>query len=204
MSITPASNPKLSRLDAEHYLYTFEKSVEKYPVRLLGIRGYYKKTMGNPTTNDFGIYDDALCILSPTLFATFNFNTDPSRQTPGLSILQAPQLVLYKRGIHKISVATKEQLATMLRTGKDIPGIRPHWALRQFSNVTVLKHGTISTDTPATRRWINLHRGGITLTNSEGCQTVPPEDYSDFYDNKLVPELAKYNQEIIPYVLVNA
>lgn len=198
----PAHRPQLSKSDALQMLKQFD--TEKYPVKLLGIRGYFKKTMGEPSRNDFGLYDDAICIVSPTVFEAFNANTDPSRQTPDLAVLKAPQMVLYKRGIHKFSTATQAQLNEMLRTGKDIPGLRAHWALRQFSNVTTLKHGVINTDNPDHKRWINVHRGGTTTTSSAGCQTIPPTEYSLYYDDCLMPQLHLHKQSIVPYCLVEA
>lgn len=44
-TMVPASKPKLMQSDAEKLIAKF--NLGEYPVRLLGIRGYYKHTMGN-------------------------------------------------------------------------------------------------------------------------------------------------------------
>ena len=71
-------------------------------VKLLGIRGYYKKTMGDPTKNDRGLYDDAIFVLSPRTFKSFNANTDPSAYRKGVAVLK-PGVHYYKKGKHGIS-----------------------------------------------------------------------------------------------------
>src|SRR5688572_4978223 len=73
-----------------------------HPVKLLGLRGYYKRTMGNPSGNDRGIYDDAIFIIGPAFFASFNANTDPSVYRRSIATLRFG-VWLYKRGIHKLN-----------------------------------------------------------------------------------------------------
>ena len=77
-------------------------------VLLLGVRGYYKRSMGNPAENDRGIYDDALILWNNGTIATWNFNTDPSRyraataERKGMAVLE-PGRWLYKLGTHGLS-----------------------------------------------------------------------------------------------------
>src|SRR5687768_3200984 len=52
---TRMKRPKLTQHEAESLIDKFHL---QEPVKLLGIRGYYKRTMGNPLKNDRGIYDD--------------------------------------------------------------------------------------------------------------------------------------------------
>ena len=79
----PSSRPQLSR-DALHVrLQPFKLDRERHPLVIVGIRGYYKDTMGVPGLNDRGIYDDALFIDTPEATVSYNGNTDPSRRRLG-------------------------------------------------------------------------------------------------------------------------
>lgn len=152
-------------------------------VQLIGIRGYYRNTMGKPGENDIGIYDDAICIVSPNVFATFNANTDPSRLKQNVAILE-PGKYWYKLGIHGI---TK-------------PKERRYEALVQDSPVEVARFGWADTDIG----WfgINIHRGGYNTTSSEGCQTIYPTQWESFI-LLVKAELKRMNQIRLMYILVN-
>lgn len=182
----PGSKPQLSKADAAKLLLTFDVTpftISKYPVVILGIRGYFKKTLGNPLANDRGIYDDALFIVTPDCFAGFNANTDPSYEKPGIATLK-PGMYLYKIGQHGIS------------------GPNPYEALRQYGNVTVIRDGgKEETDSSNNRFFINIHRGGYGTTSSLGCQTIHPDQWPAFLAT-VKSELKQYKQEIIPYVLI--
>lgn len=169
----------MTREEVEKELSNFD--VSKYPVKLLGIRGYYKKTMGNPVANDFGIYDDAIFIISPDYFYSFNANTDPSITRKGIAVLKAGGVYLYKIGLHNMK--------------------KPYKALRQYGRVTVLRDGKEDTDTAKTPFYIDIHKGGFNTTSSLGCQTIFPEQWIYFLSNVEV-ELEKNNQTIIPYCLI--
>lgn len=172
----------MSKADALRKLELFQ--LAKYPVKLLGIRGYYKSTMGDPSKNDIGIYDDALFIVSDSLFKSFNGNTDPSRLIKDVAVLKAGGPYLYTIGLHGIS------------------GPNPYKALRQYGNVTVIRNGSVEiTDSPVNRFYINIHKGGITTTSSLGCQTIHPDQWTEFLKS-VEDQLTKYNQTIIPYCLV--
>ena len=183
MDILPPNKPHITREDALKKLFPYTDKVNTYKVILLGIRGYFKDTMGKPGVNDRGIYDDALCMITPDNFYTFNFNTDPSRAIPGVATL-VPGLYFYKIGMHGVS------------------GDHPYEALRQWSRVTVTRDGQDGefTDTSGAPFYTDIHRGGFGTTSSLGCQTVPPAQWEEFHP--LVKELlAKYGQEVVPYVL---
>jgi lysozyme len=216
MSTIPPSRPKLSKNDALAYITPFLPALEQYPVRLIGIRGYYRDSMGTVGVNDIGIYDDAICIVSPTIFKAFNANTDPSRHGLGIATLVTTEEnggvpYFYEKGIHGIhhldvvhnaqDRATKSQL---LITGKDVPKVPlTYWALRQHGRVTVLRDGKKETDTAAAPFWVDNHRGGINTTSSLSCQTIPPEQWEEYFWNTVLPEMAKYGQKVIPYCLSN-
>lgn len=174
----PNSRPQLSKEDALRYLALYD--LVKYPVKILGIRGYYKQTMGNPVQNDVGIYDDALFIVSKNYFGTFNANTDPSRIFPGVAVLKAGGPYLYKIGMHNMQ--------------------HPYEALRQYGNVTILRNGVPVTDSPVNRFYIDIHKGGYGTTSSLGCQTIYPDQWPEFLKS-VKNELALNNQTLIPYIL---
>lgn len=149
------------------------------PVCLMGERGYYRRTMGDPTRNDRGIYDDAIWVVSPNGVVAFNANVDPSaRYRPGLATLQ-PGIWSYVVDIH----------------GKSKPKPRQYLALVQAADVIVHRDGTEGVAKGARDargfhlgggRWrgmfgINVHRGGRSTTSSLGCQTVPPGQWDAFF-----------------------
>lgn len=177
------TRPKITREEAIKLIDSFNLKLQE-KVKFLGIRGYYKDTMGKPGENDRGIYDDAICIISPAGFITFNGNTDPSTYRTGMAVLKTPQVIWYKRGIHGIS------------------GSHPHAAWRQDSNVSVTRDGKGEfTDTPQTRFWTNLHSGGHFNTGSAGCQTIIKDQWQEFQllGYKVQDQ---YKQERVPYFLI--
>lgn len=156
-AILPSARPRISRekislILAQHHVAA--------PVALVGIRGYYRDTMGQPGVNDRGIYDDALCLISGNAFVAFNANVDPSVHRRSIAVLQ-PGVWSYKLGIHGLS-KPKEQR---------------YRALVQAAEVTVHRDGS-----KADTGWfgINIHRGGRSTTSSLGCQTMPPDQWPAF------------------------
>lgn len=127
---------------------------------VLGQRGYFRDSMGVVGRNDRGEYDDAIFIVSPELYLSFNGNTDPSRyrdghgegSSKGMASL-APGIWTYKRGLHRGQYMALVQRVEAFDVIRDAKGDDYHdlgW------------HG------------INIHRGGKTTTSSLGCQTLPP------------------------------
>ena len=155
------------------------------PVCLVGIRGYYRDTMGAKGVNDVGIYDDAIIVVSPNVHAAFNANVDPSRlgKNPKINKPYAqlkPGVYRYKIGQHGISRGN------------------PYKALVQAAPVTVLRGSGEETGYFA----INIHRGGNRTTGSEGCQTLPPAQWPAFI--ALVDsELKRNNAKTVSYVLTH-
>jgi len=149
---------------------------------LIGIRGYYKKTMGNPLANDIGIYDDALMVISPEYYATFNANTDPSVQRYGMANM-VPGVYDYKIGIHNISK----------------PANRRYKALVQAGEVTVDRY-----DKGLDTGWfgINIHKGSYNTTSSLGCQTIYPDQWNSFLAN-VEFQMKKHDQKTIKYILIS-
>lgn len=162
---------------------TKDKVTSPYMAYLVGLRGY-----DEAGENKRGIYDDAFALVTPDQFLVYNANTDPSITRKGIAVLQ-PGVYLYAKGLHGIhhldlnSPGDQAILKQLQDTKKDVPPIAgrllPYWALRQYSNVTVHRDGNAAdvfeTDSPANRFWIDIHKGGVNTTSSEGCQTIEPD-----------------------------
>jgi len=198
-SIIPASRPRLSSAELQELLAPYKIDRVKYPLILVGYRGYYLDTMGKPGVNDRNLYDDAIFVDSPQGMVAYNGNTDPSgyregygftEQTKGMASLMAN------------TVYYAHQLGTH-RTKWDPIG---YPAIVQTAGpVTVIRDGKPPyRDTG--RHGINIHRGGDTRTGSAGCQTIPPAQWPSCY--ALTSDLAKryygekWRDAVIPYVVL--
>lgn len=176
------TKPKLTREEA--VIHIPQNVPDK--VVLLGIRGYYKRTMGNPDSNDRGIYDDAIFIISPDHFSSYNANTDPSKYIKGIATLKTG-VHYYKKGNHGIS-----------RPGGGYPALRPATRGEKLPVTRDAENGAIVDDYGIA---INIHKGSRNSTSSEGCQTIYPDQWSDFI-NAVYDEMRRYKQEVIPYILI--
>lgn len=174
-----------------------DKAISKYGgkcVYVIALRGYYMDTMGAPGVNDRGIYDDAMCVVYPGGFVTYNANTDPSKFRPATENRQGmatliPGLHFLKQGKHGITThadggydafrpATPDESLPVWRDGQD-------WGVKVFKGIA-----------------INLHKGGYNTTSSEGCQTVHPDQWAEF-QVQVYHLMDKYKQSVLPYLLVN-
>lgn len=199
------NKPELSETDAIAYLGGQLKST---PAKLVGIRGF-----ADPADNKRGIYDDAIFLITPHGIFGYNANTDPSVNRTGIAVLQ-PGTYWYIKGLHGVhhldqdNPEDKALLERLVSSGRDLPPVPgrtiPYWALRQDSNVMVLRDGamTTETDSPRNRFWIDIHKGGVNTTSSEGCQTVYPDQWSEFRE-RVYNEMAFYGQSRIAYILCN-
>lgn len=127
------------------------------PPFLLGLRGYEQEGQ-----NSTGTYDDCICVVDQITFDAFNANTDPSKVGRGMATVIAPQVMEYKIGTHNINKEKEKQ----------------YQALVQASPIRVTREGI--GEVPPGFFGINIHRGGVTTVGSEGCQTLPPNEWSDF------------------------
>jgi hypothetical protein len=175
----PNSKPRLSE---EAVREIVRQHKVKSAVAIVGVRGYYRDSMGAVGRNDRGIYDDAVFVVSDHAFASFNANTDPSVRRPGIATLK-PGVHLYRKGKHGIS-----------RPGGGYPALRP---ATEGEALPVTRDG-LSGEKKGIA--INIHRGSRTSTSSEGCQTIHPDQWDAFL--KLVyGEMARAGQTTVPYVL---
>jgi lysozyme len=192
MRIIPASRPRLSAAELHKKLELFHINRDKHPLIVVGIRGYYLRTMGDPATNDRGIYDDAIFIDCPDAMVAFNGNTDPSKYRPGRGTGAGKGMASLKPGVyyaHTFGMHRGKYLALVQTAGP----------------VTVIRDGSPPYED---RGWfgINIHRGGEKGTGSEGCQTIPPAQWQSFIN--LMQDLAqryygaKWKTATVPYVLL--
>lgn len=176
--IVPRSRPQQKREVSEKIL---ANAGVKDAVALLGVRGYYLNTMGKSGVNDRGIYDDAIFIVSPNAYVSFNANTDPSIYRRRIATL-LPGLYRYRKGRHGIS------------RGPGYPALRP---ATKDEGLPVLRDGEGESIGYA----INIHRGAPKSTSSEGCQTIHPAQW-DAFIALTYEEMDRYNQKTIPYLLI--
>jgi lysozyme len=151
-------------------------------VALVGIRGYYRDSMGEVGKNDRGIYDDAIFLISPNAYATFNANTDPSIKRKGIAVLK-PGVHRYRKGKHGLS-----------KPGGGYPALRPATPGEQLP-----VHRDETGDSMGIA--INIHKGGTRTTSSEGCQTIHPSQWPAFIA-LVYAEMDRAGQKTIPYLLV--
>lgn len=190
--ITPSARPKLPAYKVDIIINEEEINRDLYPVVIVGIRGYYLNTLGRPAQNDRGIYDDALFISSPYIAKSFNGNTDPSHFRRGAGKGRGKGMATLKPGFWPSYTFGKHRnhsgLALVQRAGP----------------VTVIRDG--NPDYEDTGFFgINFHRGGRLNTNSEGCQTTPPDQWRDFIETA-IDEAQKcfgsvWETAVIPYLL---
>lgn len=188
----PKTRPKMALTEVSIILHKNKLDPRKEGCVLVGIRGYYKNTMGKPGVNDRGIYDDAMFVVSPDCFVAFNANTDPSRIRKGRGKGSEKGMASLKTGLYRAhNVGYHKKIYPALRQGS--------------GEVTVIRDG-IDGDYEDTGRFgINIHPGGINGTSSEGCQTIPRQGGQwDAFIALVVSQLKKYNQKVVPYLLVES
>ncbi len=154
----PAGRPQMSAADV---LRVVAARGLRLPA-ILGVRGYYLDSMGKLGANDRGIYDDAMFVIRPDKsIGRYNASTDPSIYRKRIASLNTG-VWQYETGFHGITRGN------------------PYPALRQSGRVVVTRDGFGQDDGFFA---INIHRGGVNTTSSEGCQTIPPSQWSAFIDD---------------------
>jgi hypothetical protein len=179
MSIIPENRPKLTKEEAEK-IVKYHLGANCPPIVLIGIRGYYSKSLGATEGNDINIYDDAMIVWGLDLFKTFNANTDPSFSNKGLAKLNEGVYKFYK-GKHK---------------GK-------YNALRSYPEGVSLPCTRDGRESACSA--INIHHGGIRGTDtvwSAGCQTLPPTQWEEFIET-VYASMTKAQIKVITYILIS-
>ncbi len=129
-------------------------------------RGYFRDSMGVKGKNDVGIYDDAFFWRAPNAFSAWNGNSDPTRLgwNPHAGKFMARLAVgswRFTKWKHK------GQYWAFGQGGNKVTVER----VREDGSVARTESGTFG---------INIHKGSVNHTSSEGCQTIPPNQWEAF------------------------
>jgi hypothetical protein len=171
-------------------------NIAENPLMVVGIRGYYKNSMGLPGQNDSGIYDDAIFLITANHFSSYNANTEPSTRKAGSGFGARKGRARLLPGVWKCYRFSQH-------AGPSTP---PYDAICQRAGeVTVLRDG--NPDYPHTGNFgINIHRGGRNSTSSLGCQTIYPDQWLAFImsaqDQAQRCFGTSWRSTTIPYVLL--
>lgn len=194
----PADKPKMMRAELLGRVLSAhaDRALLDAPLLIVGVRGYYRDTLGAVGRNDRAVYDDALFVVTAEAFAAFNANTDPSGYRKGKGIGAGKGMASLNPGVWRVYRLDIHRAGTK----------GAHEALCQRAGVvTVTRDG--DPPYPETGMFgINIHRGGWNSTSSEGCQTIPPDQWPAFI--AMVTDQAKrlfgaaWRREVIPYVLL--
>lgn len=130
-------------------------------VLFVGVRGYYKDSLGIKGKNDIGIYDDAIFIIHRDECHAFNANCDASIHNYGAARLKEGVWRVYKFDTHR---GRKSQYPAICQRAGD---------------VIVTRYGRVGEHVG--NFGINIHSGGLRGTNSQGCQTIIKTQWSEFY-----------------------
>lgn len=188
----PGSKPRLSAEDLAARVAPFRINRRTYPMIVVGVRGYYKKSMGAPEVNDRGIYDDAIFIDTPSATIAFNGNTDPATYRKGAGRGAGKGMARLKAGcwyVHRFDLHSGKYLALCQREGP----------------VTVIRDGSPEYEDTG-MFGINIHKGGLNSTSSIGCQTLHPTQWEAFItasqDQAKRYHGATWRRAVVPYVLL--
>lgn len=172
---------RLSQKEADSYVLT-ASAPQHDPVKVVAIRGYYLNTMGKAGENDRGIFDDAIVLIGPNYYQTFNGNTDPRIVKAGVGML-LPGWHLFKQGWHGYGKASVHKAFRTANVREVLPVLRDG----QFG----IKEGVT----------VNLHKGGQFNTNSIACQTIVADQWREFQEQAYKLMNAE-GQKVLPYLLL--
>lgn len=182
MSLIPKTRPKMSMTEVAELVKDHLQAAGNPECYLVGVRGYYSKSMGPTPGNDINLYDDAMFVVCGDTMTSFNANTDPSF-LKGKAVLMIGRYQ-FAKGRHKNKY-------NALRAYPE--GVK--WPCTRDGKITVCQY-------------INIHKGGMTassygVTWSEGCQTIPKTQWTEFI-NLVYSIMNKRGMSTIDYFLVNA
>lgn len=165
----PKSKPQATRqlvLAKAALAWAQEYSIKPPPaIFVLAVRGYYANSLGGPG-NDLGMYDDAFFIVDAKSMSAWNGNTDPSRY--GLRPEGGRHMARLKTGCWWFRPLTHRRKYQAFGQGSSPVTVE---RIKSDGSIAITESGQFG---------INLHRGGINGTSSEGCCTLPPDQWEDF------------------------
>jgi len=184
MKLIPDSKPNIKKVEINQVLAKYADKITTKLV-IVGVRGYYSKSMGNTAGNDKNVYDDAIIVIGDGVYQTFNANTDPSFVKKGgrsLAMLNTGVYQFYK-GRHK----------------------GQYNALRAYPEGVVLN--CTRDGEPSTCSAINIHKGGINPNASDkvwsaGCQTLPMNQWQGFIE-LVYAQMLKHGEKTVTYILID-
>lgn len=181
------------------------------PVMILGVRGYFRNTLGKKGVNDLGVFDDAAFLITPESVTGWNWNCDPSKAG-------------FNKGVHKLYAQLNEGIWPF-RQGphRGVPGhfrqmtdeeaqraklenyFSDNRKLGEFIVKRITADGIGEDDEGMFN--INIHPGGKYTTSSWGCQTCLPEQWVAF--KSMAYEALEHHGQTwaadrwIPYILTD-
>ncbi len=158
-------------------------------VALIGVRGFF----GNG--NSMGVYDDAIFLVSPSIYQSFNANTDPDGHRPGhgrskdqgMATLK-PGVWLYRFGLHhaQYECLVQAEDVTVIRDADD--SVPPEQVFKFEGFKYYEDTGNFA---------LQIHRGGSMHTGSLGCTTLAFPQWAEFIENVKI-EMHLNGQTTIP------
>ena len=196
MPITPPAKPAAPESvvrDAAKLAWHARHGDTKLPsLYVLAVRGYFRDSMGAPGRNDLGIYDDAVLIVTSHGMTAWNANTDPSRA--GWNAGAGKYMARLAPGVWKFRRLKHHPASTdgYMAYGQGEYPVTVQ-RLRQDLTIATTETGCFG---------INLHRGGLNGTSSEGCLTIPREQW-DAFDKSLFHSLAAAASMAFQLILID-
>lgn len=198
--LTAFERPDLTRAEALVYIAQFGNGEPESAV-LVALRGFVGSKARTRRPNQFGIYDDVVALVTPTGCETFTANTDPSRSEPGVAEL-CPGRWLYRIGKHG-GASGKSKPYTALVQAAEVDVFRPDGVPGPAAPPIGERGKSIGDGVWRGMLQINIHRGGKASTNSLGCQTIYPSQWSAFM-KRVQLEMGRFRQAVIPYYLCDS
>ena len=144
-------------------------------IALLGLRGFFNPDTGRTT----GIYSDVIALVTPSVFAAFNANTDASPHRRVSAVLQ-PGIWQYRLGIHGLSKPQHKQYMALVQAGRV-----------EVFHKEKIEYGWFGMD---------IHRGGYSTVSGQGCQAIFPDQWPAFIA-LVEQEMKREGHTVIPYAL---